>query len=361
MFNLPNLQKVNDTNFNKGLVFKIVILAILIFGLGIFSVSIFIKGVQNKNEYQFSYQEQTKLDYKVALKENEYFEDNVLPSGGNYISSLINKVVVDFNYDFKSEDYIDGTYNYKIVATMEAKEKSKNAIVWSKDTTLYESEENNFKSSNHINFATQAEVDYNYFNMTMNEFRRTYGLSIDGSLTVSLIVDSKLNHEKSTENIPNKNKSSITIPLMEDTTEINMDYKPLLTKKNTIESKGNKLIHYILMICGFILFTYYLYMSYRIIVYVFKILISQDKYNKKINKIFHDYDDIIVKVNTYPDVKDKDILKVANFEELVDAQVSLKKPIIYYEIHKKRESCFWIIDENQVFMYTIKHTDFDKR
>ena len=360
MFNLLSLKRVNNIKLGKSVTVKIVVLYILILGLGVFSVSIFIKGLKNRKEYSFNYQEQTKLDYKVELKENDYFDETILPSGGSYISSLINKIVVDFGYNLNSDDFIDGTYDYEIIATMEAREKGKNAIVWSKDTVLYKSDENSFTSSNNINFATQTEVDYNYFNMTMNEFRKAYGLSIDGCLTISLIVNSKLNHEKSIENIPNENKSSITIPLMNDTTEINMEYKPLLTKENTIYYKGNNFVHYILVVCGVILFIYYLYMSYCIVSLIYEVLVNQDKYRKTINKIFHDYDDIIVKVNSYPDMSGKNILNVENFEELIDAQVSLKKPIVFYESRRKKSS-FWIVDDNQVFMYNIEYTDFDKR
>ena len=361
MFNLLSLKRVNNIKVTKSMTIKVIVLYLLILGLGIFSVSIFVRGIKNKKEYQFKYQEQTKLDYKVELKENEYFETPVLESGGNYISSLINKIIVDFNYDLTSNDLIDGSYDYKIVATMEAKEKGKNAIVWSKDTTLYESEESNFTDSNNIDFATQIEVDYNNFNMTMNDFRRAYGLSIDGSLTVSLIVNSRLNHDMSTENIPNENKSSITIPLMEDTTEINMNYNPLTSKENTIEYKGNVVLHYVLIICGVILFIYYLFMSYCLVALIYEILVNQDKYTKKINKLFHDYDEIIVKVKTYPEINNKNILQVDNFEELLDVNVSLKKPIIYYEVKKNRESRFLIIDDDRVFMYVIRYTDFYKR
>ena len=51
----------------------------------------------SKNEYN-TYTEKAKVNYKVSLKENEFYQDKYVDEKSTIIASLINNIDVDFNY-----------------------------------------------------------------------------------------------------------------------------------------------------------------------------------------------------------------------------------------------------------------------
>ena len=47
------------------------------------------------------YEEKSNLDYKVYLKENQFYDTPYLPKDKKYISALINYIDSSFSYTFK--------------------------------------------------------------------------------------------------------------------------------------------------------------------------------------------------------------------------------------------------------------------
>lgn len=63
-----------------------------------------------------SYDEKVTPDYKVNLKDNNYYSVKTLPSGMNYIASLVDNISVYFKYKFEATDVIDYNTTYYIEA-----------------------------------------------------------------------------------------------------------------------------------------------------------------------------------------------------------------------------------------------------
>ena len=358
---MTNLKEKKEIVIDGWLKFKLLISYLAVLGLGVISVFIFIYGLKDNEKYKFVYNEDTNVDYKVYLKENDSFDEPYLKSGGKYISSLIDKILVNFDYKMSTEELIEGNYNYSIVARLEALEKGKNVVIWSKEETLYDSEQSNISNSKAFDLSTQAEVDFDKYNMIINDFKRTNGVSIDGELTVSLVVNSNLQIDVTDKVIPNISKASIKIPLMETIIGIDTDYKPTNSITNTIDIKSDNNLHMILIASGIVSFVLFIYLTIVLIRYTAMLIKNQDKYGQILQKIFRDYDSIIVSVDSLPDIKGKDLLKVNDFNEILDAQTGLQEPILYYKSVRKKRSYFYVIKEDRVFMYVIKSKDFVKK
>lgn len=88
-----------------------------------------------------------------------------------------------------------------------------------------------------------------------------------------------------------------------------------------------------------------------LIVYV-KHTMSPDKiYNGDLNRILKSYDNILVEINKFPKLDDKNIIEVKSMEELIDAQVEIRKPI-YFKLED--DACSFILldgDEACVFIF----------
>ena len=61
-----------------------------------------------------NYSEQSNLDYNVYLKENTFYDNEYLPKDMIYVASLIDKIKIDFNYNFIIEEIVDLNFEYEV-------------------------------------------------------------------------------------------------------------------------------------------------------------------------------------------------------------------------------------------------------
>lgn len=78
-------------------------------------------------------------------------------------------------------------------------------------------------------------------------------------------------------------------------------------------------------------------------------------YKSELNKIFKTYDAILVKSSVIPDLDDRNIIIVETMDDLVNAQVEIRKPIFY----KQQASCcsFFLLDDKDACTYVLKIND----
>ena len=74
----------------------LMILFILLLFLGILCLFI---GYNNKKTVSLKYRENNDIDYKVYLKDNEYFDSDYIDKGKTYITSLIDHIHIDYKYN----------------------------------------------------------------------------------------------------------------------------------------------------------------------------------------------------------------------------------------------------------------------
>jgi len=79
-------------------------------------------------------------------------------------------------------------------------------------------------------------------------------------------------------------------------------------------------------------------------------------YNSTLKKVLNYYDAILVESHNFPDLKGKNIIKVTNMEDLVDAQIEIRKPI-YYMIEGEDSCSFVLLDNNEACIYILKQNE----
>lgn len=80
-------------------------------------------------------------------------------------------------------------------------------------------------------------------------------------------------------------------------------------------------------------------------------------YKNKLKRVINTYDSILVKSEKLPELVDHSIIRVASMEDLVYAQMVIKKPIYFYEEEK---SCsFVLIDDKEICVYILKANNDD--
>lgn len=75
-------------------------------------------------------------------------------------------------------------------------------------------------------------------------------------------------------------------------------------------------------------------------------------YESEVRNILNTFDSILVQSNAVPKLEGRNIINVETMDDLVDAQLEIRKPICYY---KQTESCsFALLDDKEAYIYIEK-------
>ena len=166
-----------------------------LFGIVLFSlIDIFMykSGYFEEKKLTLKYQENSDIDpidYKVYLKDNDFFETEYLEKNKTYITNLIDHINVDFNYKIQFDHPVEGEYKYYVYATIESKKTNGDANYWSKDYRITDEDTMGIKNIKEFTIHKNVDIDYNKYNSILNAFKKSVGLSsTDGVLKVYLNI-----------------------------------------------------------------------------------------------------------------------------------------------------------------------------
>lgn len=303
-----------------------------------------------------NYSEKSNLDYKVYLKENDFYEEEYLEKNMVYVASLIDKIKINFDYNFISDKDVGLTFNYKVMANLLITDSNGNNTYFKKDYLLLENKNTRLKNNNDINDA--IEIDYDYYNSIANNFKNSYGIDAVSNLFVYILI----NKENINENmlINNNSLMSITIPLSEKSINISIDYKEIDNSSKLIDESSIIIDNIIYMIIAIIMFVLSLVMVVKIVRILTLLKTNKSVYDKYVSRLLNEYDRLVVETTTFPTIEDNNVIKVSKFEELLDVRDNLKLPIMYYLVAKHQKCYFYIMHENKLYLNIVKAVDLEK-
>ena len=91
------------------------------------------------------------------------------------------------------------------------------------------------------------------------------------------------------------------------------------------------------------------------IIYMMNTKDDEALYSSTLKNILKNYESLLVRTKTIPELKGKNILLLSDIEELVNASRELKKPMYYYR--EEKSTSFFITEETEVLLYINKLTD----
>lgn len=348
-------QTIRKSGIYFGYTSRIAILLIFLIILAISSYMFITKSINIQSQETIKYTEKSNIDYKVKLKDNNYFESTYLKEDMSYISTLIDRINLNFQYQLDTDKYLEGSYEYAVKGTLEIRNTDTGDLFFTKKYNLVGPTKKIINEDNtNININQEVVIDYNYYNTIASGFKSTYGLNTKSNLIVTLEV-SKI--------IPYSNKLSktenydITIPLSERSISIKLDRKKTNITDTIILKEEDYKYNTTYLVIGIISI---LLLIICICIFINKIKIlfmRKNKYDKKLSKILKEYDRLIVNAKNIPQFKENEVIEVSNFEELLDAKENLHKPIYYYNISRHNKCIFYVRGENEVIVFTLKAVD----
>lgn len=338
---------------------RIVIVCILFFFASVVAYNI-INGLspkQNKSLY-YSHKDYGKIDYKVYLKQNNFFEEEYLPKGKQYTSELIDYIDINFNYLYSGSKLTNIEYEYningEIIGEYENSTDSKSEI-WNKKYVILENQKGKKYNSMFFNINKDLKLDYLKYNNEANNFKNQLKLAIDAKLIVKFNVTYTATIKDSDKKVRGSDTLELSIPLSKSTMnittkELKEDTKNLYDEELVPRNMKKVYINSVLLIIIIVIS----------ILLKDKLIINKKTYYTRIyNKILKSYADIIVEVSTKPNLENLEILDIKNFDDLVDTEEELKSPILLYEVKKQKESWFIIINNKYAYRYILNSEDIN--
>lgn len=329
----------------------------------LFSLYYFKMGLKNTYQEEVSYKSSSNVSYKVYLLENDYFDEPYLGMNRTYISSLINYIDINFNYNLNFSNFVSGKYTYYIKGIIAAdKVKDDDSSYWSKSYILKEPVTISYDNQNSFNIDTNAKVDYQKYNSLLNEFRKDYGISFDGTFKVQLVIESESNATNIKESIPVDSIIEVRVPLTQQVIDLSIDLSNNDNEGEVSETiVNNTSSNYVFLGLGILFMSVTLCLLWLIFRYIIFIYLSKSEYSKTLKKILSTYDSVIVNVSNLPNLNDLKVIEVNTFSELIDAYSEVRMPINYYEEVADCKSVFVLVSTNMAWVYTLINHEYEKK
>lgn len=292
------------------------------------------------------------IDYKVYLKDNDYYTEKSLDSGMQYIANLISVIGVDYNYELEGDDNLNANYQYEIIATAKATDRN------DKSKVLYEQEEI-LKSSGampveggKVAIRDQVDIDYDRYNNYMRNFRSDFGIAANCLLDLKMVV-------KVDGAIKAEDTLAMNIPLSDQTVDITIDTNAI----NREEKVGKEITNLYLknpplLVVGSAITVISIILAI-IIIYYYATRYNDNLYEKALHKILKENDTYIVNASeTIYELTS--VIRVDSFKELMDASQAESAPIIFLEVIPGEKSYFIVNGANTTYRYTLSKAYQDK-
>ena len=337
---------------------RLIFNVILFLSLVVTSYIFINKSIVIQEAKNVSYEEHGNADYKVFLKDNIYYEDKYLDKNMSYIANLIDYISVDYNYKFKADTLFDGEYSYKIRADLEILNAENKTLFFTKKYDLIKEKTFTIENQNEYNIVENIKIDYDHYNSLANGFKSSYGVDTESNLIIYL--DLYRNIDQNSINNPNINGNGtikLTIPLSEKAINIKMDSMEINNKKVITSLDDYYLEDIKYLIIGIISLIVSLYLFIKIVKRLSRLSISPTDYDKTLKKILNQYDRLIVTTSSMPNLEKNNIIKLKEFVELLDAKDNLHKPIFFIEVTPHQKAYFFIQDDDNIILFTLKNID----
>jgi len=343
---------------------RTVVLMFIISILITFSISLslfFMFSEKNKN-YYIEYDEKSNIDYKVYLKENDFFENDFLGNDKEYVASLIDYIDANFNYKLSlDEGNVKYKYSYRVEANVSVKRKSGGNYIYDNKETLVDKVENE-TSNKEVIINENIKLNYNYYNDLINRFITVYSLDdIESVLTINLYVNVIGSCEEFEENANKESVMSLSIPLTTKTVAIEMSDNLINTENNVMQCKKNDNNSMFLCVIGVIFTLVWISLIILMCKYIIKTRTAENIYERELKKILNNYGSYIQKLSNNLDFKKYQLLKIDTFTDMLEIRDTIRQPILMKENEEKTGAYFVVPSSSKIlYVYRLKVSDIKK-
>ena len=313
----------------------------------------------NKTLY-INYEEESDIDYKVRLKDNDFYTEEEIGMDKSYVTALVDKFLINFDYFLTmGADSVDFEYKYSIVAVTEVVDKGTGAVIYNpKEEIVKETVES--KTGYNLNINKDVEIDFQKYNKQAETFINAYKLTnVESTLRVEMAVDVKGASEQFSEDSNNKFVFAFNAPLVKQTVFVTATSTVPQTENVILAraEKGPQDTLKIMSIAGgatlvlcLLIFTAFVYSTRN----------TDINYEIQVNRIVKNYKSFIQKIVNPFDDSGYQVLKVEKFGEMLEIRDTISSPVLMFENGDKTCTQFIVPTNTKIiYYYEIKVADYD--
>ena len=346
--NQVNAILVDQTIRRKTIISYLSLIFILLF-IGLSFLCLYL--TKNKT-YYVNYFEESNIDYKVFLKDNEFFNKPYLEANNQYIANLIDYINASFDYKLKvSEKNINYKYQYSIEANVNVIDKNTKNNLYQYNDVLIKDKLNYSNNLSNVQIKENIQIDYNKYNNLIKKFISIYNLE-DAITTLDIVMNvTVLGDCEDIENIDKTSTISLSIPLTTKTVAIDISKNLVDTdKENFMACKEKSSIIIIYLIIALLITIIAVLALISMIKYIIKTRTAESIYQRELQKILNNYKSYIQKINNSFDLTDYQVLQVDDFTDMLEIRDTLSQPILMTE-NKEKTGVYFIIPSNTKILY----------
>lgn len=301
--------------------------------------------------------ENGSVDYTVHLKENDFFTDESIIGGEVYVGELIDSIAADFDYSLKLDDKnATGEISYKIDALLEINDKASDASLFKEQYSVLEPTSARI-SDGRLEASCSANVDYDKYNNVAKEFISRYSLSGTKSFVkIVMSVDISRIEGYAGASDMSAYEIELSIPLAETTVRPTTRVSSDSFDPRTISLKSGSSYGMLVLLIALVATD----MLAAAVLVGFAILSRSTvgEYEARVKRTLGDYKDYIQKVRNRYDSKDRQILYIDSFDEMLEVRDTVQMPILMYEDREAQSASFFVIPPSDVvYLFEISAQD----
>lgn len=345
-------------NRKKWIIIQAIIISILTIFLLISSIGYYQKGVTS----YVNYNETSEVDYKVFLKENDFYEDEYIGENQSYVASLIDNIEAEFFYCLNMDaENITYEYSYSVDAQLSVIDKNSDVEIFNPVFNLIEEKTALQNSSNNLKLNETVLVNYDEYNKIANDFVATYNLdNTENVLILKMHIRVKSYCDDFEEVGENEYVVALNIPLSEKTVYIEMS--------SSVPTNGNKILacqqgidRNVLKVLSIVFGIIDGLCIIGCLIYILLTRNTDINYEIKVKRLVSNYKSYIQKIINRFDVSGFNVLVIDTFEEMLELRDTLQSPILMYENEDKTCTNFFIpTNSNILYLYEVKVDDYDE-
>jgi len=367
--NFENMELV-PSNINKyvakdfhlyfSYTWRLILIIIGIIVIGIISYTCFKNSFSTPQDETVKYSEKASMDYEVKV-----FENNPLGITNNskvdtYLSEVVDDISTNLTYEYILDKNANIIYTYKVVATMILKNADTDTVFYNNDYDLTSDITKEEHDTEKIIINQNINLDYDYYNEKAKNIEElSGGDKITGSLIIKMYVTTQTSLTNLKNVIINDNVVEVEIPLLSNQVSVDL-ISDINNDEKYLEEENPELLSRPLLCIGVLLLIFDVIFILLTISFILKTNPGKSRYAVIRDDILYDYDNLIINMKSMPDLKEREVIKCESFNELLDAQKILEKPILFYEVVKNQKSLFIILGDDNIYQYTLKEVDIEE-
>ena len=298
-------------------------------------------------------------DYSVKVRPDEFYPSGEVDSGMTYVLSNVDSIDSNFKYNIYFSDMADVRYEYSVIAKLLIYGENEMLLAPEQVIPIIDKNYVNLKSSNKFNLNVPVRINYKEYRSKVEKYFADNGVTGTAKLLVTMDVMSTVRYDYFDDAIIKNSLVQMEIPLTSDNNQIQIKtsnynnddhFERVIIGEPTNEN---------LLYLGLVMFILAIVTFIYFIAFIVKTNPKKGKYNSLRDGLLKEFDQRIVTVKRTPSLVGLNVIDCYSFSELLDAQDTLKKPILYSEIVKNQKCEFVIVDDKNVFRYVLKAVDLE--